>query len=819
MIDDMKPLWIIDLRDNQHERLESCLESINKQEKQKWMYTRFGFSVTPYTVETFRNWRNQIIEEAKKQVNNLLQYHGLNTKVFHICVLGDITSEQTRALFPFLSIILRRGWRQVLPNHTETGVSTGALCYIPTEVNQHNSSRQNTYALCLEELALLHKERVGEMYDYMVTYGDIQPIGHQTFTSLNKKQQDELTFQYLLNIYYMGDNSIVSPDSSRLFCHAGAISCFYDSEYARKLATKNVLEKMLQLFRQKQNERNEQSEVYTAMQYEVKSLLETSGMPLFISEKSILKSIVCNDTDITADMHNANTSDQLHPIRNCWKSWLYPSYYLNYLRCLPARLNEYLTFYTNELQRSLEKRLQQNREMTFENTCKALRGIFTKFWDNTQYHYKTLGQAETLLHEVINLCESEQNKLKSQVLDSDITPIKIPDFLQYYTEELKNQGKENYYQHILENLKAILQREATFLGAIIRCLLIGITGMFCILPLLKLISPEIINLGNITRYEYVWNGLILIIPFLIFGWKAYRHFRLIKKMKNQLWAYCLTQLNERLWGQLKTEAQTCYTQIQQYCKKKLAECEALRTLYKPAFNITSNKFMETFFNHPIENFITDKSLLENKIETEGRKINVNELTEQHLYNLLATVLQGKSINFVNDLPADEKKSKQKVEEEISILFEDLQKLFVPNPHADIHHLVEHCLSADDWETIFKQTFPIGIFVDGASDKEEYVLKTNKFLHLNKITHHIEQEIDSNGDAGILFISRFQYINELIISRFLSLDMSDIHFPSNTSIELTCYYAFYNKDFIKNGKFYNISIENKRLATINKILTN
>ena len=34
MIDDMKPLWIIDLRDNQHERLESCLESINKQEKQ-----------------------------------------------------------------------------------------------------------------------------------------------------------------------------------------------------------------------------------------------------------------------------------------------------------------------------------------------------------------------------------------------------------------------------------------------------------------------------------------------------------------------------------------------------------------------------------------------------------------------------------------------------------------------------------------------------------------------------------------------------------------------------------------------------------------
>ena len=151
--------------------------------------------------------------------------------------------------------------------------------------------------------------------------------------------------------------------------------------------------------------------------------------------------------------------------------------------------------------------------------------------------------------------------------------------------------------------------------------------------------------------------------------------------------------------------------------------------------------------------------------------------------------------------------------------EDLQKLFVPNPHADIHHLVEHCLSADDWETIFKQTFPIGIFVDGASDKEEYVLKTNKFLHLNKITHHIEQEIDSNGDAGILFISRFQYINELIISLFLSLDMSDIHFPSNTSIELTCYYAFYNKNFIKNGKFYNISIENKRLATINKILTN
>lgn len=819
MIDNMKPLWIIDLRDNRHERLEFCLESINKCGRRKWMYTHIESSAVLYTIETFRDKRNWIIGEAKKQINNLLQCYGLNAPIFHICVIGDITSEHTRALLPFLSILLRRGWGQVLPNHVETGVSIGALCYIPTEVNQHNSSMQSTYAFFMEELALLHKECMGEIYDYIVTYGDIQPIGHQTFTSLKKEQQDELVFQYLLNIYYMGDNSIVSPNSSHLFCNVGAMSCFYDSEYAQKLAAKNVLEKMLQLFRQKQDEINTKSEVYTAMQHEIKSLLETSGILPFISDKSILKSLACNDIDITADLHTVDVPNKLHPIRDFWKSWLYPSYYLNCLRYLPARLNENLTFYINGLQRLLEKRLQLNRETAFENTCKTIQTIFEKFWNSPQYHYKTLGQAEALLHNIINLCESEQNKLKYQETDSDITPISIPDFLRIHTEEMKNQGRESYYQYVLDNLKAVLQKEPTFLSAITRCLLIGVAGVLCIPALLKLISPEIINLGNITRYEFIWDGLIVIIPFLLLGWKLYRHFRLIKKQKRQLWEYCLSHLNERLSLQLRAEAQTYYTKLRFYCEKKLAECEILRTHYKPTFTIMSNKFTETFFNHPIENFITDKSLLEDKIKIEGKKVNVSELTEQHLYSLLATVLQDKSVNFVNDLPTEEQVLMQKIEKETSVLFENLQNFFVPNVNANIHHLAEHCLSANDWNTILEQSLPVGIFVDVTSNEGKCVLKTSRLLNLNKTSHNIEQEIDKDGDSAILFIMRFKYVDELVTSRFLSLDMSDTNFPINTSVELAYYYAFYGKDLKTKGKFCNVAIENKRLQEIDQILAN
>ena len=93
------------------------------------------------------------------------------------------------------------------------------------------------------------------------------------------------------------------------------------------------------------------------------------------------------------------------------------------------------------------------------------------------------------------------------------------------------------------------------------------------------------------------------------------------------------------------------------------------------------------------------------------------------------------------------------------------------------------------------------------------------MNLNKTSHNIEQEIDKDGDSAILFIMRFKYVDELVTSRFLSLDMSDTNFPINTSVELAYYYAFYGKDLKTKGKFCNVAIENKRLQEIDQILAN
>lgn len=819
MIADMKPLWIIDLRTNRAGRLETWLNHINECGERKWVYTHFDTTFVANSIETFRKIQDQLTAEAQKQINKLLSQNGLNSHTLHICVLGDITSAQSRSLLPFLAVMLRRNWQKVLPNHVSMGIAIGTLCHIPTDINQHTQEKQRDYALFLEELSFLHQNIGGETYDYMVIYGDIQPIGKQTFTTLDSNGKEELIYQYLLNIYDTGTDSRLSAfssGSSHLFCNMGATSCFYDTEYMRQRTAKEIVDKLLQLFRQKQEEDSLQPEFGNDMQHDRQSLIETCFLPQFLSGQNLLRTVSCNDADITADLNKTDNKCRLHPIRDFWKPMLYPAYYLDYLRHLPAQLNEYLHFYTNSLQKLIEQRMQHNREKAFGNTCQTIDSMLDEFWNNPQYHYKTLSEAETLLHTLTSLAETEQNKLKESINASDISPIHIPDFLASHVKEIELSGTNNDFQRVLKKLKATLEKEPTFLGSMVRCLLIGITGIFCILPLLEFLSPDIINIGNVEEHRTLWKSIIFISPFLLSLWWGFsRHFRLIKKLKNRLWTYSLLQLQEHLTVPLMEEARNYYEKVKQYCEQKLAEYERLRNSCKASFEITSQKYIETLFNHSIDEFIKDKSLLDEKIKIDQVQANVGQLTEKQLYQLLASVIISKEADFVSEIPEDEQTLQQKVQKEINRLFSNIQKRIVLPIHTNIQSLCEKCFSLADWKTICEQAFPVGIFADNTSHNEVCILRISSPITLNMETANIKQEIDTEGNPFMLFVTECQYMDSLLLSQFLSETTFDYYTDYRT--ELTCYYTFYDHELKRGAKFRNVSIGYERLHTIDQIL--
>lgn len=819
----MKPLWIIDIREGKHSRLEECLAFINQQKDRNWIYSRPD-TARITDLDSYVKARNELLKEARTQINRLLQQSGLNATTFPVCVLGDITSERTRTLLPFISILLKRNWTKVLPAHIGIGISVGTFIYIPTDTNQHETDKQLKYAAFLEELNLLHKQTEAEMYDYMIPYGDIQPIGNQAYPKLDARQRDELIFQYLLNLYYTGSSEklpITPPGGNKLFCNLGAASYFYDADYTRKQIAQQVLRQLLELFRLKTEDVDPDSEVFAKMQAETKRLLEVGFMPEFMACQSIQTTISCNEADITVDLQKMDKEEGLHPIFHFWNPMLYPTYYLRELKMLPARLNEYLQFYTQSLQQKVGAHLQTNKAMVFEKTKQVIDNLLTNFWESTDYKYKTLGQVEEFLRKVIDCAKSENKRLKLQAGIQEVSPIVIPQFLQTHVEEIRNSKGDITVHSILDELKATLQKEPTFLGAMVRCMLVGTAGIFCILPLLKFLSPRIINLGEVTQYEPLWITLIFIIPFVHMLWWVFRrHFRLVKKLKNKLWAFVLCRLKDQMTSKLTEESMQYYSMLGEYCEQKLADCERLRKQYEVSFTVKSEKFIETFFNRPIDDFIIDKSLVEEQIEVERHEYaNAGKLTEAHSYYLLAKSISRVGGSIFAPLPEEEALLKEKVGRDMTLLFESLQKSFVNNENTEIHRLVEHCARSFDWQGCIDLAYPVGIFIDNISQDEKRIFRISQRMILPGDQPDADWEIDEEGDKSILFATIFKHVDNLHISRFFNETVVKNSLTADLTVELACYYAFYSESSKQAGRIGSLIVSNERLREMDKVLSN
>ena len=819
----MKPLWIIDMREGKHSRLEECLAFINQQKGRNWIYTRFDKE--PITnLGSYVKAQNELLKEARTQINALLQQSGLNTGTFPVCVLGDITSERTRSFVPFISILLKRKWSTVLPTHIGIGVSVGTFIYIPTDVNQHETDKQRKYAAFLEELNLLHTQTPAEMYDYIVPYGDIQPIGKQAYPKLDTCRREELLFQYLLNLYYTGSSDklpITPPGGSKLFCNLGAASYFYDADYTRKQIAQQILKQMLTLFRRKTEEMNPESEVFSKMQAETKRLFETGFMPEFMTYQSVQPAIACTEADITVDLEKMDQAEGLHPIFHFWKPLLYPTYYLRELKFLPARLNEYLQFYIQSLRQKVSAHLQSNKGNLFEKTRQVIDNLLVTFWESPDYKYKTLGQVEEFLRKVIDCTEAEKKRMKMQTAIQEVSPVVIPQFLQSHVEEIKNSKGSITLQSVLDELKATLQKEPSFLGAMVRCVLVGTAGIFCILPLLKLLSPQIINLGKVAQHESLWIALIYTIPFIYTLWWVFRrHFKLVRNLKNRLWAFVLCQLKEQMAIKLTEESVQYYNLLKEYCGQKLTDCESLRQQYEVSFSVNSEKFVETFFNRSADEFITDKSLVEEQLEVEGHEyVNAGKLTDENKYYLLANSIAQVGGSIFAPLPETETEQKQKVAQDMAQLFELLQKRFADNENTEIHRLIEHCARSFDWQSCIDLAYPVGIFVDNISQDEECIFRITRSMLLPDELRKGDWEIDAEGDKGILFTTVFKYVDELLISRFLNEEAAKSHPAADLTVELACYYAFYAKESKQAGRMGTLIVSNERLREINKVLSN
>lgn len=817
----MKPLWVIDIREGKHAHLEACIASVNRQPADCWRYTPF----TPPPagdMEAYCRASTLLLRQARVEVNRLLEQKGLNSGNFPICILGDISSARTRSFLPFMAILLKQHWAKVLPVHVGVGVSVGAFLHIPADANQQETATQKAYHRFLEELNLLKEKLPAQTYDYLIPYSDIQAVGKQAYPKLPPDRQEELVFQYLLSLYYSGTHSGLPFMRSAQSCFyaLGASSVFYDAACFRTSVARTIEQKMQVLFSEKPGDAD--TDLMRRMNQETERLLATHFDNACIAFTAVQPLLACNEADLVADLKTMQAEKGFHPVADFYRPLLYPTYYRNRLKYLPASLNEYLEFYAERLHTGLSLRLKENRLQALENVKKTIDTLVCHFWDDPDYHYKTLPQLENALEAIATQAGAQQKQMKGKAETSAVNPIAIPRYLLTQAEEIGHSDGKITKQTILEELKATLQKEPTFMSAMVRCLLVGTSGVFCILPLLKFLSPRFLNLGQISGSEPLWITLIFVLPFIyMLVWVFHRRFKLVKKLKNRLLAYTLSRLQTKLKSTLTEESTAFYDQLTAYCRQLQADCVRLREAYKLPLAVENKGKMETFFNRPLHEFIPDTHLTEEKLTVEpGREVGAARLTNDDLYMLLAKGVNAIGCSLFAPLPEDTEALIAKAGEDRQAMFATLLSHFAHTETLDIGQFVHRLLLKNtesvDFQSLMALAYPSGLFADSVSVALQGNLRASYALRLPLAEGKFKFTEDTEGDRTLMLFTTWQEMNNLSSFHFLDPSVAQRLMQSDFSIELTCYYAFYGP-LGQSGRMGGVIVSREKLSEMNERL--
>jgi hypothetical protein len=221
------------------------------------------------------------------------------------------------------------------------------------------------------------------------------------------------------------------------------------------------------------------------------------------------------------------------------------------------------------------------------------------------------------------------------------------DYHDAYTNDVRSKnggaGCHNMRDEAIANLKRLLSTEKTTLAVLSRCFLLGIMLVLGLLPLLDLMSPSYVDLGNVHDNAFYWAAALFMIPVL---WQFIAYLLYIRKRDvyiRLLKAYYTHDAYARIANRMEFEAVTFFDKMIELLDEYITRCKRIR---KEVNIITPNPnletlFPESMFNQPLNGGKFGEDYLIPKSEIEGCRIRVNyqpnpvnSLTKSHYYILI-----------------------------------------------------------------------------------------------------------------------------------------------------------------------------------------
>ena len=594
------------------------------------------------------DFQKQIVEEGQEFIMTLRRSNAKPYQPINIVVLGDITEEFSRTVFPSIAAILRKEKGRFLTAHIHQGMSIMGMLYVPCDINSYEVEERTKFLRLMKEIEVQHSITGIRGYDHMMLYQNVQNRTECTYPMLSDEQQGEYLMQCLVHLYLACDihHPLLSGTGSEdtFYFSMGATSIFFDMTIEDENDADKVASEIIDKFKEegdndklKQNLKLVEDGVYSVDQF--------------------VKEIKPEGLDLDAE-HRPEIVP--HPIHDFFYRYLKKRYYLYRLRYFPAEL---LRDILKRIEENTSERLDQisaKRTEVFTEMEMAILPAITRIISKVNEHDGALPFIENKFKELEERLSKEKGRLSQAIeenfwhkimYETNIVPEKMKGPFENYHEayegdvKSKNNGSgcKAMRDEALANLKGHLSKERTMLSSLARCFLLGLISVMAILPILDFISPLLVDLGDVYNNAFWWAwGLFLvplIIQFVALLFYLHKRARLIRILK----AYYTHDAYARISNRIDSETTAFYNKMIALCGEYTNRCKQIRReihVITPRVDLPL-LFPVTMFNQSLSDGQFNGQVLIPATEIEGSRIRVNyvprfvnKLTKPNYFQLI-----------------------------------------------------------------------------------------------------------------------------------------------------------------------------------------
>lgn len=682
----MLPLWIIDLGSSADstEKLQELLGKTSERLKPYWHYYHVNNREVSDVVSC-KLLMDELVSDGRECYNSFT-HAGFQVGNFQIVILGAADEKLSQEVFAPLAGLIRDNLPRIVADHANLGVEITGILYIPSTINQlDNIQERINAAMLLENLNMLNERLGPRHFNRLVAYQDVQYKGVRFYPGLDVEQRTELLYQLLVNLFFG------SANSERLFdkigseggiYSLGAAAIYYNSEQHHNHELKRLLDKLIALFKD--------TEAYD-QEYAVRIVHEVlGGDVLSTDEVSARLREECSSSDLNLKKMEGEADP--HPVWDLFCSNLIPSYYRKFLKYMPARLTSFMQSLSYILLTRSSGIIRQNNKKTTERFFPLLHGLYQKVFLDSAAKYATIAQVESVFNAAKDYLQKKREEVRLVIYE--IVP--VPNYLRNDYNKCETVEESNTPSSILENIKKNLKKEPIVLSLLVRCFLLGVLLVFTVIPVLRVLSPNVVNLGEIATIEWLWIPVIFFLPLVIeFFIKLRRHFKRIQRLKYRLLASTLLTVNKRLSQFLVDEQIAFYDTLIKECDIQLIQLAAFRELLEvPEPESENNAIVQTTFNQPLlsgsfcgEKLLEEDSAYEAEINIKDNTLRISALNKDDLISLLK-----KSFRQPETLDAVDLHDGKELSEHAENLIDELKKIFAPELHIHTAESIGSMLS-------------------------------------------------------------------------------------------------------------------------------